>query len=138
MAHVQKTQASGWVGWIAVASFLMLFAGILHIIYGFAALFNYAWYVTTPGATYLLDITQWGWAMLVGGGLLVLTGTLLFMGNMAGRIMGGIVVLLSLIANISLMSITPVWSFIAIIVDILILYAIIAHGSEMQQLDDEV
>jgi hypothetical protein len=136
MAHVQKTQATGWVGWIGVASFLMLFIGIMHIIYGFAALFSYTWYVSAPGATYLLDLTSWGWALIIGGSLLILTGILLFTGNMFGRVMGGILIGFSLIVNISVMMVAPVWSIIAIAFDILVLYAIIAHGSEMKNLDE--
>lgn len=135
--HAQKTHVSGWVGWVGVASFLMLFIGIMHIIYGFAALFSYSWYVTSPGTAYLLDLTQWGWSLLIGGSLMVLTGILLFNGSMAGRIMGGILVAISLIANISILLIAPVWSVLAIIFDILVLYAIIAHGAEMQHLDEE-
>ena len=139
MAHVHKAQTTGWVGWIGIASFLMFLAGILHIIYGFAALFSYDWYVTTgSGTTYLLSISQWGWTLLIGGILLILTGILLFTGNMFGRIMGGIIVAASLIANVSLLTTAPVWSIIAIVFDVLILYAIIAHGGEMQHLDDEV
>jgi hypothetical protein len=138
MAHAQGTHSvSGWVGWVGVASFLMLFIGIMHIIYGFAALFNYSWYVSSTGTTYLFDLTQWGWGLLIGGSLLVLTGILLFTGSMVGRIIGGILVSLSLIANLSVLLIAPVWSIIAIVFDVLILYAIIAHGGEMQHLDEE-
>lgn len=138
MAQVQKTHVSGWVGWVGVASFLMIFLGIMHIIYGFAALFSYTWYISAPGATYLLNLASWGWALLVGGGVMILTGILLFTGSLAGRIMGGILVALSLIANISILTVAPVWSVIAIIFDVLILYAIIAHGDEMRHLDEEV
>jgi hypothetical protein len=139
MAQAHKTQVTGWVGWIGVASFLMFLAGILHIIYGIAALFSYSWYVTTAsGGTYLFDLTQWGWTLLIGGVLLIITGMLLFTGNLAGRIIGGIIVALSLIANVSLLTVAPIWSIIAIVFDVLILYAIIAHGSEMKHLDDEM
>jgi len=137
MAHAQQTQVSGWTGWISAASFLMIFVGFLHIIYGFAALFNYSWYISTSSAVYMLDLTQWGWALLIGGGLLILTGILLFTGNMFGRVVGGVLVTASLLVNMSVLLITPLWSILAIVVDILILYAIIAHGSEMKNLTEE-
>lgn len=137
MAHVQhKAHVTGWVGWIMAAAFLMLFAGIMHIIFGFAAVFSQGWYIAAGGTVFLLESAQWGWAMVVGGILMILSAVLLYMGNMAGRILGSILVIGSLIANFSVFMATPIWSTIVIVVDFLILYAIIAHGDEMKHLDE--
>lgn len=136
MAHAQKTHVTGWVGWIGAASFMMVFIGILHIIYGFAALYRYSWYVSTLSTSYLLDLTSWGWALMLGGMVMILVGILLFSGNLLGRIAGGIIVGASLIANASMLVVAPVWSIFAIVINFFILYAIIAHGDEMKHLDE--
>jgi hypothetical protein len=73
--------------------------------------------------------------MVVGGILWILAATLLLAGNMVGRIIGVVLALLSLWANISLIAIAPVWSSIAIVLDVLVIYAIVAHGREMKMLE---
>lgn len=134
--HVHKAQVTGWVGWIAAAAFLILFAGILHIVFGFAAIMSQGWYLTGTGTAYLLNTEQWGWTLIIGGALMIMSAMLLYMGSMAGRIIAGIIVVGSIFANIAVFSLTPIWSTLAIVVDIVILYAIIAHGSEMKNLDE--
>lgn len=136
MAHAHKAHVTGWVGWIAAAAFLILFAGIMHIIFGLAAVFSQGWYITATGTVYLLETAQWGWLMVVGGALMILSAALLYSGSMAGRILGSILVIGSIIANIAVFMATPIWSTLVIAVDILILYAIIAHGSETRNLDE--
>lgn len=142
MAHAHKvqahgTQVTGWVGWVITAAFLMGFAGALHIIYGLGALMAQGWYITSGSSVYFLDTTTWGWSLIIGGVLMILVAALLYSGNMAGRILGGIVAIISIIANMALFVATPIWSTIAIVLGFVILYAIIAHGGEMKELDNE-
>lgn len=137
-AQVHNAQVTGWVGWIMTASLLMGIAGALHIILGFAAIMSQGWYIAAgSGSVYLLETAQWGWALLIGGLLMLLSSALLYRGNMVGRVLGAILVIGSLAANFSLFMATPIWSTIAIVLGFVILYAIVAHGSEMQQLEGE-
>jgi hypothetical protein len=130
-------QVTGWAGWISFAAFMMALSGIVHIIYGIAGVIGQDWYLYASGTTWWFDSSTWGWTLIAGGVLLLMTSALLFAGNMAGRIAGGVVALASLAANVAVFPIAPVWSTIAIVVDLMILYAIVAHGSEMKQLRDE-
>lgn len=136
MAQAHKAHVTGWVGWVAAAAFLILFAGIMHIIFGFAAVLSQGWYMTATGTVYLLSSAEWGWAMVIGGVLMIISAMLLYMGNMLGRILGAILVIGSLIANFSMFASAPIWSTLIIIVDFVILYAILAHGGEMKHLDE--
>jgi hypothetical protein len=137
MATVQHQQATGWVGWIGFASFMMALVGIAHIIYGIGALASGSWYLYSSGTAYLLSSTDaWGWSMIAGGALLLMTSYLVLQGNMFGRVIGSLLVLGSLVANVSLLPLAPVWSIIAIFLDVMVLYAIMAHGSEMKHLDE--
>lgn len=138
MANVQQTHASGWTGWIGFASVVMAVSGIVHIIYGLGGIFTQDWYIVSAGNdAYLLDVEAWGWSLLVGGFLLLMASALLVSGNMLGRVIGILIAAGSLVANLALLSVTPVWSILAIVVDVLIIYAIAAHGSEMKNHGDD-
>lgn len=138
MANVQQTHVSGWTGWIGFASIVMAISGIVHIIYGLGGIFTQDWYIISAGNdAYLLDVEAWGWTLLIGGILLLLASALLAMGNMLGRIVGVLLAAGSLLANLAMISVTPVWSILAIVVSMLIIYAIVAHGSEMKAHRDD-
>lgn len=113
MAHAHKVQANGaqvtgWVGWVMAAAFLLGFTGILHIAYGLAALMSQDWYITSAGTVYMLDMTQWGWALVLGGILMLVSSGLLYTGNMAGRVLGAVLTIGSIVANIALFAVAPV------------------------------
>ncbi len=136
-AHrAQGTHATGWVGWIITASFFMMLAGILHFIYGFAAVLSQGWYLTGTGTAYLLDTGAWGWSLMIGGILMIVAASLLYAGNMAGRVLGVILFVSALVANMAMFTVTPIWSSIAIVLNLFVLYAIIAHGEEMKELEE--
>lgn len=137
MAHARRAQVTGWAGWVVAVALLIGFAGLVHIVYGLAAIAGQAWYLSSIGPVYLFDTAQWGWAMLIGGIVMIASAALLYTGSMLGRVLGVILVAGSLLANGSLFLATPVWSTIAIAIDGLIIYAIIAHGDEMRRLDEE-
>lgn len=132
MARVQQQHTTGWTGWIWFAGFLMGLEGILHIIFGIGGIFSQDWYLYSSGTVMWIDASAWGWSLLIGGILLLLSSALLVAGNMLGRVMGIILALGSIVANLALISVTPIWSIIAIVLDIIIIYAIAAHGSEMK------
>lgn len=139
MSQVQQHpqhHVTGWTGWIVFASVLMFIAGVMHILYGLGAVNSQDWYVYASGTAYLFDASDWGWSMVVGGVLLILSGALLMAGNMIGRVIAALLLIGSVLINIALLPVAPVWSIGAIVIDVLILYAVIAHGGEMKHLDE--
>ena len=64
---------------------------------------------------------------------MVLAGIGLFSGNMLARIVGVIVASLSLIANFFFIPAYPLWALIVITIDVLVIWALTAHGSEMRE-----
>lgn len=133
MADTDDYHVTGWSGWIWFAGFMMILSGVVHLIYGVGGIFSQDWYAYTSTGGYVLSLTAWGWSVLVVGILLILSALLLLAGNMLGRAIGIILALASIVFNIGLIGAAPIWSIIAIVVDILIIYAIAAHGSEMKQ-----
>lgn len=124
---------TGWAGWIVFAGTMMMLLGALHAFQGLVALFNHEYYVVAKsGLTIHVNYTAWGWAHLLMGVLVVGAGAGLLAGQMWARIVGVGVAFLSCIVNVAFLAAYPVWSSIMVAVDILVIWAITVHGSEMK------
>ena len=109
---------TGWVGWL-------MFAGIMLILVGaFQAI---------DGLVVNVDYTAWGWTHLLLGILLIAAGYAVFSGRVWGRTLGVIAAILSAVVNFAFIPAYPVWSLLIITVDILVIYALIAHGGELRK-----
>lgn len=134
MAREDK-QVTGWTGWIAVASIILMIEGIMQIVYGFAALYNQTWYLATSSTIYIFNVATWGYISVVTGLLLILVGILLMRGNLFGRTVALVFVVLGLLESLALVSPAPIWSLLAIVLYLVVGYAILAHGNEMKELE---
>jgi hypothetical protein len=126
--------STGWVGWLAFAGIMMILVGAFQAIDGLIALFKDDLYVVRPsGLVINIDYTAWGWTHLLLGVLLVAAGFAVFSGRVWGRTLGVIAALLSAIVNFAFIPAYPVWSILIITVDVLVIYALIAHGGELRE-----
>ena len=122
---------SGWYGWVVFAATLMIVIGVFNVIEGFAALFKDDTFFTNGrNGLVAFNYTTWGWIMIVLGVVLVLVGLGVLRGATWARILGVIVVGLTMIDHFSFASAAPVWSAIMITGCLLIIYALIVHGRE--------
>jgi hypothetical protein len=121
---------SGWYGWIVFAATIMLMLGIFHVITGLVALFEEDYFlVTKNGLVVSADFTAWGWTHLILGAVIAAAGSALLSGAMWARVVAVVVALLSSVVNLAFLSAYPLWSAIMIAVDVLVIYAVTAHGS---------
>ena len=124
---------TGWTGWIAFASTMMVLLGTFQAVEGLVAIFDDGYYRVTQGGLVLsVDYTAWGWAHLLLGLLIVLAGIGVMAGNLAARTVAVILAGLSAIANLLFIEAYPLWSIIVITVDVLVIYALTVHGREMK------
>ena len=65
--------------------------------------------------------------------LLIAAGYAVFSGRVWGRTLGVIAAMLSAIVNFAFIPAYPFWSLLIITVDVLVIYALIAHGGEMRE-----
>jgi hypothetical protein len=128
----QRSETTGWVGWIFFAGFMMIIAGSLNAIWGLVALLNDQWVVWGNRGSVYLDITQWGWVHIIAGLIVVLAGIGVMSGNILARTIGVIIAGLSLIVNFVVLPVYPVWSLVVIVIDMLVIWALIVHGSEVR------
>ena len=119
-------------GWIGFAGILILIVGTLDFIQGLIALFNDNYFVVTPSGFLVVDLTAWGWIMLIWGVLLVLAGLGLLSGQGWARWFTIVVVALNFIAQLGFLgnSQYPLWSLTVMALNVIILYAMTARWSE--------
>ena len=72
-------------GWIGFAGILMVIVGSIDFLQGLIALFEDEYFVVTGSGFLVVDLTAWGWILLIWGVLLVLAGVGLVGGQGGGR-----------------------------------------------------
>jgi hypothetical protein len=128
-----ETGRTAWTGWIAFAGMMMIIAGSLNALYGLIAIVNDEWVVWGNRASLYLDLSQWGWVHLIIGLALLCSGIGVFSGNILARTVGVIAAAVSLIANFFFIPAYPLWSIIVVTIDVLVIWALTAHGREMRE-----
>lgn len=131
MTEVRRV--SGWVGWVGFAAIILILNGVFSVVQGLVALIgSNSYYVVTDGSLFLLDLTGWGWWNLIIGAALVLTGLALITGATWARVVAVIVAGLSAIGQLLLVPAQPWWALIVIAIDVLVIYAVTAHGRDLR------
>ena len=127
-----ENQPSGWaMGWATFAAIMLMLGGVWAVIVGIAGIAEDEFFVVTPDWVFQFDVTTWGWIHLIGGVILFASGIGIFSGNVMARTVGVIIAGLSAIANFAWLPYYPVWAFVAIAVDIAIIWALTAHGRDL-------
>ena len=102
-------QTSGWaVGFILFAAIMMIMVGIFQALQGLIAIFENEFYVATRNYLFQFDATTWGWIHLILGLLVAFAGYGLLSGKTWARV-------------------------VAITLDILVIWAVAAHGGDLRE-----
>ena len=126
-------EMTGWVGWVVFAAFMLIMLGSIEAIQGLVAIFDPGYYLVGPeGLVVNVDYTVWGWTHLIVGLLAIAAGAGLFTGNAVARVVGVVLAVVSAVLNVAFIAAYPVWSTIVIAVDVIVIYAIVVHGRELQ------
>lgn len=126
-------QRTGWTGWISFAAIMLIIGGSLNLLYGVIAAVNDEWVVFTNRANVYLDVSEWGWVHIILGGIVLLSGIGLFSGNIIARAVAVIVASISLLVNFFFIPVYPLWALTVIVIDVLVIWAVTAHGREMRK-----
>jgi hypothetical protein len=129
---------SGWsVGFTVFAAVMMLMGGAWQALAGLIAIFENEFYVATRNYLFELDATTWGWIHLVLGLIVAFAGWGILSGKTWARVVGITVAALSATANFLFIPYYPFWSILIITVDILVIWALAAHGRPVKELADD-
>jgi hypothetical protein len=118
------------MGFVVFAGAMMIMGGIFQFIQGLAAIFEDDFFVITRAYAFDLDVSTWGWVHLVTGAVVFLAGLYVFTGNLAARMVGIAIALISAIINFFYIPYYPVWALIIIAIDIGVIWALATYDTE--------
>jgi hypothetical protein len=111
----------------------MFVVGGVNAIQGLAAVLKDEVYlVTESGLLVTADFTVWGWTLLIWGIVMALAGAGLVSGHGWARWFAVAVVVLNLFAQFAWFPAYPLWSLVAIGLNVAVLYALTVRWEEAQ------
>lgn len=132
--HTHTHEPTGWANWVRFAGVILIISGIFSAIQGIIAVVGPdTYFAAVDGDLFIFDVAGWGWWNIIIGVLLFLVGIAVMNGATWARVIAVILAILNAIVHMLLIPVQPWWSFIAIAIDVLIVYALIAHGDEVRE-----
>jgi hypothetical protein len=124
-----------WSGWVAFAGLLLMILGGLGFFQGLIAVIRDQYYLVGDNGALVLDVSQWGWVMMIWGVILALVGYGLVSGASWARWTAILVVGLNFIAQLGYdgSSGYTLWSLTVIALNIIVLWALIVRWDEAKE-----
>jgi tryptophan-rich sensory protein len=110
----------------------MIIGGIYGFLAGLALILNGGFFVYHGNYTYHWTRTGWGWTELVLGAVVFAAGVCVLLGMMWARVVGIVLASFSAIASFMFLPFYPLWSIVAIAVDIFIIWALVKGTGRRQ------
>ena len=131
MASPDSTRsAEGPSGWVAFAGVMMVLIGCLNFFYGLAAVVNDDVVVVGGHGAIIADLTTWGWVTMIIAVILVLVGFGLFAEAGWARWTAVFIVGLNALEQVWIFPAAPLWAFIVILLDVVIIYYLTARWGQ--------
>ena len=112
-------------GWIPFAGIMLMLVGFFNVIDGIAAISDSKYLVNQ---LLFANLHAWGWFFLIWGAVQVCTGFAIYSGVGWAAIVGVVSAFGNAIAQLSWAKAYPVWSIAAIVLDVLVIYALVVYG----------
>jgi hypothetical protein len=124
------TSTSWATGLARFAGLTMIVLGVLHIVTGTGALLGRE--VTAQGIHHVfsIDAVAWGWVHLLAGVLVAFAGVAVITGQLWGRLIGILLVLVSLVVSFLSLSHHPGLSIIGIVLSAVVMWALCVFDKE--------
>jgi uncharacterized membrane protein len=123
-------EATG-TGWVAFAGTMLILVGCFNIIDGIAALANSDYLVNQ---LLFSNLHAGGWFFLSGGAVQVCAGFAIYAGAGWAAIVGVVSAFGNAIAQLSWARVYPVWAISALVLDVLVIYALVVYGGRRDNL----
>jgi hypothetical protein len=116
--------------WIAFAGVMMAIVGSLDVIWGLAAILNDDVVVVGGTGAMILDITTWGWAHLLLGLVIAVTGLGLIAGRETARVLAVGLLALNAVLQVVWFPAAPLWAVMMIALDVVIIYQLVVNWAK--------
>ena len=125
------TRNSFAVGLTMFAGAILMLVAFFQVFLGLVAIFGDEYVVVTPNYIFSFDTTLWGWIHVALGVLLGAAAWFIYQGKVWARTVGVAAAGLNAVANFAWLPHTPVWSALIIALDVLVIWALTAHGRDI-------
>jgi hypothetical protein len=119
-------------GWLYFAGTILGLAGITRIIDSIWAFrYNGALPDGLKDALFGSSLTTYGWVWLGVGVLLIISSFLVLVGSQFARWVGIVAAVIGGLSAFTWMPYYPVWSFVYIVLSVLVFYGLLVHGGRV-------
>jgi hypothetical protein len=127
-------------GWIGFAGLIILIIGGLDVFQGLIALLEDNYFVVSRSGYLAVDLTAWGWGLVIWGALLILTGLALIRGRTWARWVTLVLVTVNIFGILGFLgnSQNPIWALTVLTLNVIVLYALTARWTESKRDLDRV
>jgi hypothetical protein len=117
-------------GWKMFAGIMLMIVGFMNVFDGLVAITQSNYISRNTGGLLPLtnNVKNWGWVELILGVIVVLAAFGVLSGATWARVVGILVASVNLMFQFAYLGHYPFWSFTLIIIDILVIYGLAAHG----------
>jgi hypothetical protein len=129
MAQPDTTRTAP-TGWADFAGILLVILGFLDFFWGLAGILENENLIVGGNGAIIVDLTAWGWAMLILGAIQLLVGYGLLAAKDWARWAGIFIAALAAIGQIGIVTAFPIWSLIVIVLAVLVIYNLTVHWAE--------
>ncbi|HEX6497611.1 MAG TPA: hypothetical protein VF054_01115 [Micromonosporaceae bacterium] len=112
-------------GWLTFAGILAVLVGAFNTVDGLVALVRHRYFVVNGDQLLLMNLTGWGWFLLVLGVVQVVVGLGVLAGVDAARWGGVALASLAALVQLLFLAAAPFWSLIVIGLCVLVIYALV-------------
>jgi len=127
-------------GWIGFAGLVILIIGGLDVFQGLIALLEDNYFVVSRSGYLAVDLTAWGWGLVIWGALLILTGLALIRGRTWARWVTLVLVTVNIFGILGFLGNTqnPIWALTVLTLNVIVIYALTARWTESKRDLDRV
>jgi hypothetical protein len=122
-----------WVGWIFFAASLMLLVGLFQVLMGVVALFDEAYFLVAKDELLIpVKFTVWGWTHIGLGVVAIVAGFGVMLAQLWARVIAIFLAILSIFSALAFYAATPLWNLSIIMFNIIVIFALVVHGDEVE------
>jgi hypothetical protein len=115
-------------GWVLFAGVMILIAGFINFIFGWAAIDNSAFFTDQGRYVIFTDLNTWGWVILIIGVAQLIAAFSIWNRHPMGRIIGVATASVSAVSVLFTVNAYPIAAFMLFIIDMLVIYGLVAYG----------
>lgn len=123
----RRATARGWPHGVTFAGVLLLVNGFLNILQGISAIAKDDVYTRVNDYVYRINLTGWGWILLVVGVIAAVVGAGILKGAAWARVTGIALAAVSMLFHFMFLPYAPIWSVIMIAIDVFVIWALAAY-----------